>query len=46
MSVIVISKGSYSHGNEVAAKVAQRLDLKCISRDLLIGTLKNSISQN
>ena len=40
MSVIVISKGSYSHGNEVAAKVAQRLDLKCISRDLLIGTSK------
>ncbi len=40
MSVIVISKGSYSHGNEVAAKVAQRLDLKCISRDLLIGASK------
>jgi cytidylate kinase len=40
MSVIVISKGSYSHGNEVAAKVAQKLDLECISRDLLIGTSK------
>jgi cytidylate kinase len=40
MSVIVISKGSYSHGNEVAAKVAQRLDLKCISRDILLGTSK------
>jgi cytidylate kinase len=40
MSVIVISKGSYSHGNEVAAKIAQRLDLKCISRDILLGASK------
>lgn len=40
MSVIVISKGSYSHGNEVAAQVAQKLNLKCISRDILIGTSK------
>lgn len=40
MSVIVISKGSYSHGNEVATRVAQELDLDCISRDILIGTSK------
>ena len=40
MSVIVISKGSYSHGNEVAARVAQKLNLNCISRDILIGTSK------
>ena len=40
MSVIVISKGSYSHGGEVARKVAQRLGLDCISRDILIDTSK------
>jgi hypothetical protein len=40
MSVIVISKGSYSHGNEVATKVAKRLDLNCVSRDILIDTFK------
>jgi cytidylate kinase len=40
MSVIVISKGSYSHGNEVATRVAQEVGLDCISRDILIGTSK------
>ena len=40
MSVIVISKGSYSHGGEVARKVAQRLGLACISRNILIETSK------
>jgi cytidylate kinase len=40
MSVIVISKGSYSHGGKVARKVAQRLGLDCISRDILIDTSK------
>jgi cytidylate kinase len=40
MSVIVISKGSYSHGNEVATRVAQEVGLNCISRDILIGTSK------
>lgn len=40
MSVIVISKGSYSHGANVARKVAQRLGLDCISRDILIETSK------
>lgn len=40
MSVIVISKGSYSHGGEVARKVAQRLGLDCISRDILLDTSK------
>jgi cytidylate kinase len=40
MSVIVISKGSYSHGGIVARKVAQRLGLDCISRDTLIETSK------
>ena len=36
MSVIIISKGSYSHGGKVAEKVAQRLGFKCISRDILL----------
>jgi cytidylate kinase len=40
MSVIVISKGSYSHGGEVARKVAQKLSYDSISRDILITTSK------
>ncbi|MBT8374005.1 MAG: cytidylate kinase-like family protein, partial [Deltaproteobacteria bacterium] len=40
MSVIVISKGSYSHGGEVAKKVAQKLSYGNISRDILITTSK------
>jgi cytidylate kinase len=40
MSVIVISKGSYSHGGEVAKKVAQKLSYDIISRDILITTSK------
>jgi len=40
MSVIVISKGSYNHGGEVARKVAQKLSYDCISRDILISTSK------
>jgi cytidylate kinase len=36
MSVIIISKGSYSHGGKVAEKVAQRLGFKCISREILL----------
>lgn len=40
MSVIIISKGSYSHGGEVAEKTAERLGYKCISRDVLIEVSK------
>ncbi|OQX63717.1 MAG: histidine kinase [Desulfococcus sp. 4484_241] len=36
MSVITISRGSYSRGKEVAEKIAEKLGYKCISRDLLI----------
>jgi cytidylate kinase len=36
MSIITISRGSYSHGSLVAEKVAQQLGYKCISRDVLI----------
>ena len=40
MSVIIISKGSYSLGGEVAQKVAQKLGYDSISRDILITTSK------
>ena len=40
MSVIIISKGSYSHGREVAEKSAERLGYTCISRDVLIEVSK------
>jgi len=36
MSIITISRGSYSKGKEVAEKVAERLGYECISRDVLV----------
>ncbi|MBW1800833.1 MAG: cytidylate kinase family protein [Deltaproteobacteria bacterium] len=36
MSIITISRGSYSRGKEVAEKLAQRLRYECISREILI----------
>lgn len=36
MSIITISRGSYSRGKEVAEKLAQKLGYECISRDILI----------
>lgn len=36
MSVITISRGSYSRGKEVAEKVAKQLGYECISRDILL----------
>ena len=36
MSIITISRGSYSKGKEVAEKVAERLGYSCISRDVLV----------
>jgi cytidylate kinase len=36
MSIITISRGSYSRGKEVAEKVAARLGYECISRDILL----------
>lgn len=36
MSIITISRGSYSRGKEVAEKLAQRLGYDCISRDILL----------
>lgn len=39
MSMITISRGSYTRGKEVAEKLSQRLDMFCISRDSLIDSL-------
>lgn len=36
MSVITISRGSYSRGKEVAEKVATELGYECLSRDILL----------
>ena len=36
MAIITISRGSYSKGQAVAEKVAQKLGYECISRDVLI----------
>jgi cytidylate kinase len=36
MSIITISRGSFSRGKEVAEKVAQRLGYQCISREVLL----------
>jgi len=36
MSIITVSRGSYSKGKEIAEKVARKLGYSCISRDILI----------
>jgi cytidylate kinase len=36
MSIITISRGSYSRGKEVAEKLAQTLGYECLSRDILL----------
>lgn len=36
MSVITISRGSYSQGKEIAEKLAQKLGYECLSRDIII----------
>ncbi len=36
MTIITISRGSYSRGREVAEKLAQELGYTCISRDILL----------
>lgn len=38
MSVITISRGSYSHGREIAEKLSQKLGYSCISREIIIET--------
>ena len=36
MSIITISRGSYSKGKEVAEEVAQTLGYECVSREILL----------
>jgi len=36
MSIITISRGSYSRGKEIAQKVAKELGYECISRDIIL----------
>lgn len=36
MSIITISRGSYSRGKEIAEKLASRLGYECLSRDILL----------
>lgn len=36
MPIVSVSRGSYSHGKEVAERVAQRLGYECIAREVLL----------
>lgn len=36
MAVITISRGSFSHGQEIAEKVAEMLGYECVSREILV----------
>jgi cytidylate kinase len=36
MSIVTISRGSYSHGKEVAEELARRLKYECISREVIL----------
>ena len=40
MSIITISRGSYSRGREVAEKLASRLGYECISREVILEASK------
>ena len=40
MAIITISRGSYSHGKEIAEKVAGILGYECVSREILIEASK------
>lgn len=36
MSIVTISRGSFSHGSRVAQRLAERLNYECISREILL----------
>ena len=36
MSIITISRGSYSYGKEVAERVAKHLEYQCLSREIIL----------
>jgi cytidylate kinase len=38
MTIITISRGSYSRGKEIAEKVAEKLGYECVARDVLLET--------
>ncbi|MEW6674268.1 MAG: cytidylate kinase-like family protein [Thermodesulfobacteriota bacterium] len=47
MSIITISRGSYSRGREVAEKVAQRLGYECIAHEVITAASKEfNIAEN
>lgn len=41
MPIITISRGSYSHGREVAEKLAEKLNYECVSREILLSASKH-----
>ena len=41
MSIVTISRGSFSRGKEVAEKLANRLGYKCISREIILEASKH-----
>ena len=46
MSIIIVSRGSYSRGKEIAEKLAERLGHDCISRDTLFNNLEELDSRD
>jgi cytidylate kinase len=41
MSIVIISRGSFSHGKEVAEKLARRLGYECVSREIILEASKH-----
>jgi cytidylate kinase len=41
MSIVIISRGSFSHGEEVAEKLAEKLGYECISREIILEASKH-----
>jgi cytidylate kinase len=41
MSIVTISRGSFSYGKEVAEKLASKLGYKCISREIILEASKH-----
>lgn len=40
MSIVTVSRGTYSQGRDVAEKLAQRLGYQCISREIMVEAAK------
>jgi cytidylate kinase len=41
MSIVTISRGSFSHGKAVAEKLAQKLSYECVSREIILEASKH-----